>query len=461
MKTNNKINLTVITGLFLLLTFIFAGCEAKEDGETYIVDFYFDDMMVDSLDVQKGYKIPKTDNTIKAHACERGLYRGTTEDIDKFWTVYGGSNAGEIWDFNQPVNENLTLTAVYGIPPEKVLIGGRGKDFYDNVMTYINDRKNTGSYIMVLGEDAGVKENEGAGIKNREVKNVTFSPGVDLTIIGIGGERTISTKDSGVLVLPGNSDAPIKLTIGNNITIEGGEASSNRGMIQVGAWQGGDMEVVFTMLDGSKITGYTTEFGGSTVIVHGASDKLNNKVLFHMKGGIITGNVNLWKGGGSNPGVSINRAKIIIEGNAQITGNIGFGGDMAYGYDAGWPIPEEIFIELKGNATIGEFFLFANRGTPEARSPNIRIHDGWSGKIHKLNLGRTGYVTDPYYWVSYSFLRNASTIGTTAVGTISAFIPNISLGESFRFDLGHMSPQGDLKLEEYEINPNNGRLRRR
>jgi len=466
-----KKRIAALIVFFLIFVFLFAGCDSEGDAEYYSVDFYLSGSQFrgSTVEVRKGYTIPMTNETIAAYACGRGLYKGTTQDISSFWRIFDGVKNDIIWDFGQPVTRDLILMADLGNQPEKIIIAGRGKDFYDNAMSYINDPKNAGGYIMVLGEDAGVRENEGDGIKNREVNSVTFSSGVDLTIIGIGGERTIYTKGNGVFVLPGNAEAPIKLTLGNNITVRGNLTRSGDGMIKVGNALGGDMEILFTMLDGSKVTGYTNSFpsngaGNAAIVVEGYADKRGNKITFHMKGGIVTGNENAWTGGTSGSGVTVRRGNILLEGNAVITGNTGFGGDIACGMNAGWPLPEDLFIEIKDNATIGEVFLFTNRGESypmtNSNAPHIKIHGGWTGQINKLNLGWTRDSSREHY-MSYSILRNASASGignlAAQVGSIAAFIPKITLGDFFQWETGYRSEPNEI-FDNYIIRADWGRL---
>jgi len=474
MNKAKRCNLTAgpmaIALLFLVFSFLFTftGCDTGSGNGTFQVSFFLDNnpFQGSSMDVKNGYKIPMTNEIIAAHAGGRGLYKGTTEDLQKFWTVLSGPGIGQIWDFNSPVTGDMMLMANSGTPPVMVPMGGKGKEFYDSAMTYINDRRYAGSYIMALGEDAGQMEDEAAGIKYKEVNDVTFSPGVDLTIIGIGGERTINTKGSRVLVLPGDAEAPISLTLGSNVTIRGSEATSSQGMIRVGDALGGDNQITFTMLDGSKITGYYSDrpgsaVGGGAVVVYGSENKRNNKVLFQMKGGEITGNSNLWLGGQESAGVALNRANMIMEGNAKITGNPGFGGDVSLGVNSDYPMPDNLFVEIQDNAAIGVVFLFASVAAPASGylSPFIKIHDGWSGKIDKLNLG--WYVVDgktpptlPDYWVNNPCIRNASATGS-AVGTITPFISNITLGGSFHWNTGLFWDDG---FAGYRINTATGML---
>lgn len=237
-------------------------------------------------------------------------------------------------------------------------------------------------------------------------------------------------------------------------------------MIRVGNGQTGNMEITFTMLPGSKITGYETDRSGSgvgsgAVVVSGSETKRGSKITFYMKGGEITGNCNLRKGGQNSAGVTLNRANMIMEGDAKITGNTGFGGDIAYGFNSDYPMPDNLFVEIKDNAEIGELFLYASVSSPGSgyQSPHIKIHDGWNGNIDKLNLGfyevdgKTAPVM-PNYWEDNACVRNASESGS-AIGTINSFVAKITLGYIFQWNSGQTWPDA---LNGYRINISNGRI---
>jgi len=112
--------------------------------------------------------------------------------------------------------------------------------------------------------------------------NVTLStaPSIttgNLTIIGIGGERTITPATNGRVFNREASAGRGSLTIGRNITLAGRSSAGNTHMIRL--MNGNN----FTMLDGSKITGFTTSHEAGAVYVASGS-------TFTMHGGEITGN---------------------------------------------------------------------------------------------------------------------------------------------------------------------------
>lgn len=457
-----------------VFVFFLAGCSMDDNG-TYKVEFYLDGSQYDVLYVKKDFKIPRTDKTISAHFAEQGLYMKPrawdqvnpddqynvqilddyiTNNIEGyFWTVSGGAKDGTIWDYDAPVTEDMSLAANSIDPPFNFNIPGIKKTFYDMAMNQVNNILTMGIYVLLMREDAGLPDNEALGLYEREVNNVTFVPGVHLAIIGIGSERTIYGSGSGMFVLPNNTAyAGISLTLGNNITIKGRMGDSALGMIRVGGSlpnpvAGGGHPVTFTMLPGSKVTGYTIRnnygTGGAAISVEGLSTSTN--VLFRMEGGTVTANSNLCEGGGIGSGVILNNARMLMSGNATITGNSGFGGDMAFGMGAG---SNNFYLELADNATIGEIFLFNNSVSTPVN--NIRIDTGWSGSIHKLNLGWGG--TDNFAfnsWLTNSVITNPSG------GAIAGFLDNITLGDTFQWSNGDLTPNG---LDAYMINSSNGRL---
>jgi len=490
MKIFTGYNQTIINRIFIIILFcsftlLFTGCEI-ENNETYNVEFHLDGLLIEKLEVKKGYKIPATNKTISAHAAEQGLYmkpRIWEEDnpdsqynsvvveqymqllTDYFWSVEGGKNDGNIWDFNDPVTEDLKLTVTNPVStdllPVKFIIAGKGKTYYDMAMKHVTGSVfNMGVYVFLLREDMGEPDNAVLGLYEREVNNVTFIPGAHLGIIGIGQERTIYGKGNGMFVLPRSVTwAGASLTLGNNVTVKGRVSENGLGLIRVGDAAVGppgasgvsSRSIVFTMLPGSKVTGYTirnnlgidSSFGGGAAVsVEGISGSTN--VLFQMKGGEITGNSNLWEDGMIGSGVTINNARMIMGGNAKITGNKGFGGDLAFGMSTG---SSNFYLELGDNATIGEIFSFNNSTASPAN--NIRINTGWIGSIDKLNLGHGGTGSFTFNsWMSNAIVSNPS-------GTITGFLNNITLGDTFQWNNGNLVPDG---LKDYMINSANGRL---
>jgi len=140
---------------------------------------------------------------------------------------------------------------------------------------------NPGEYTLLVGENTSLPGHTTGGLNASDAS---------LTIIGIGGARTISLSSNGRMFTVGaTGQTGISLTIGNNITLVG------RNTAAVGANNNQPLVVVqngasLTMNAGARITGNTTGGAGAAgqaggVRVTGAGS------LFTMNGGVISGNV--------------------------------------------------------------------------------------------------------------------------------------------------------------------------
>ena len=134
-----------------------------------------------------------------------------------------------------------------------------------------------GSYTIVLDEDIEVPRRVQLGNTTAFLLNsaaVNGKTGVTITLIGLGGERTIYVSgNSGIFRIYN-----CRLILGNNITLDG-QRSNNYSLVGVATT---DLDVVpeFQMLDGPKITGNRET----------AVDASFN-TMFIMKGGEIYDNV--------------------------------------------------------------------------------------------------------------------------------------------------------------------------
>jgi predicted outer membrane repeat protein len=116
----------------------------------------------------------------------------------------------------------------------------------------------------------------------------TGKSNIGITLIGTGGERTISLSSDGSMFTVGADTAPgarvgITLTLGNNVTLLG-RSANNAALITI-------YNNTLVMDTGSKITGNTntTRDGGGVALYSGT---------FTMNGGEISGNTARWVGGG-------------------------------------------------------------------------------------------------------------------------------------------------------------------
>jgi hypothetical protein len=230
------------------------------------------------------------------------------------------------------------------------------------------------------------------------------APNTDLTIIGIGGPREIrfiNTADDQMLFSVGpaenGTDASIRLTLGNNITLvgrtEGRHGQANNTQPLVRARNGGRLY----MLDGSKITGHTTSSHWGAVAVHEGG-------VFTMSGGTITGNASTQAATNAAGGFVIGS-----EGSRfYMTG--GSIRENTRGTDT--VVPSDVlafaavdYFTLSGDAAIYHLTLEAGISI----NSFITVGTGWSGSVDRLDLRST---TNPHLWAGRTVLQTAG--GLTA-----------------------------------------------
>ena len=164
-------------------------------------------------------------------------------------------------------------------------------------VTYIN--ANVNEYTLLIDADINAGDQL---LDNDDVK---------LTIIGIGGERTIQYNGAANSYLFEITADRASLTLGQNVTLKGIPNST----VNLVCVTGGSSSVLI-MLDGSKITGHTTSADG-TVFIGGAYTNNYNSLIMH--GGEITGNHSTSAAGSG--GVYLYYYGSIIMDGGSITGN--------------------------------------------------------------------------------------------------------------------------------------------
>jgi len=231
----------------------------------------------------------------------------------------------------------------------------------------VADGNPDGEYTLLISENITTGGDRGINRANRQ-----------LTIIGIGGERTIRRTEQGSLFVVGatNVEENISLTIGNNITLVGrtdGEhgADSHNSTAVVNVRNGAS----FVMLDGSKITGNTSTATTDTT-GQGAAVVVQSGASFTMKGGSITGNAATSTTTNSTGGVWLQQenSTFVMEGGS-VSGNNAFA-DVYIASNSGFG------LTLSGNAAIGDISL---NGTDTTRG-GINVAGGWTGSVDILNL---------------------------------------------------------------------------
>jgi len=218
-----------------------------------------------------------------------GLYAGAPPA----YTFAGWQNNGEAFNFTTPVAANITLTAHWA-EPDVTPIGAVTANDLDAAVVHIN--VTPGEYTLLIDD------NINAGAQTLNVANVK------LTIIGIGGERTIqyTGADNARFFDINNS---VSLTLGNNITLRGRENGSSVGFMRV-------LNGNLIMLVGSKITGdNTSSVNGGIVTISGVNSS------FTMQGGEITGNHNRDGSSASSGGVRVGSSATFTITGGSITGN--------------------------------------------------------------------------------------------------------------------------------------------
>jgi hypothetical protein len=246
---------------------------------------------------------------------------------------------------------------------------------------------------------------------------------IGITLIGIGGVRTISLSSQGSLFTVGTG---VTLTLGNNITLQG-LSDNNASLVQI--YRSGTL----VMDEGSKITGNITTVGvvgGGGVNVNGGTFTMNGgeisgntiapsdgnggggvrvyNATFTMNGGEISGNTATAGGG-----VMINSATFImndgkISGNITRNSNFGGGGGVNVNYNA-------TFImnggEISGNTAVwgGGVIVYLDS--------TFRITNGtiYGSNEPNTNLRNTDFFDDYYEGAAL----NVSTNATAQRGTFS------------------------------------------
>ena len=216
-----------------------------------------------------------------------GLYLGTPPVNTFIEWQYNGT----AFNFDSPITSNITLTAYYSLPLVDTVVANNVADAVD----YVRTNANQGEFTLILSQNFTAED-----VLNFNTANMK------LTIIGIGSERTIQvgSVDNRLFLLNANE---VSLTLGQNITLNGINNSTNS-LVQV---SNGNL----TMLNGSKITGHTTDILGGVVGVTGINSN------FTMNGGEITGNHNDSTNASASGGIIITTNATFTMSGGSITGN--------------------------------------------------------------------------------------------------------------------------------------------
>ena len=223
--------------------------------------------------VQEGNKAVEPIGVIKELP---GLYRGSSP----MGTLVGWYNEDSKWDFNAPVNDDITLKAEWEFPNLVDVSKQKGDNIVEKAVYYIKGAEvYTGGHTLFLDTDLGIKP--------QKLDEELFA----LTIVGFGGVRTIRLADgqSGALFFLGDEEThsiPVGLTLEKNIILEGKTNNTDSVVIL------NSSNAQFLMRSGSKITGNSINLNGingTNPINKAAAIGIINGT-FTMEGGEITGN---------------------------------------------------------------------------------------------------------------------------------------------------------------------------
>lgn len=284
-----------LIAIIVLIGFIAVSCE--EELGTFTVTFDSDGgTSVPSQTVEAGgFRPTRPANPSKAFTpTVAGLYEGST--LSYTFVEWRKPN-GTAWIFDMDtVSSDITLKAHWTAPAP---ISGVEANDLQAAVAHANTN-NTRSFTMFIDQDI----NSGSVFLNAE--------GANLTIIGIGEERTIQYNGNvgWQLITLGSFFTTSNFTLGNNITLRGITNATSR-LIDIDAGR-------LTMKAGSKITGHSTTFRIGAVSISGANARLI------IEGGEISGNRsrNMDVGDGAVGGVSVSNGGHFTMTSGTLSGNM-------------------------------------------------------------------------------------------------------------------------------------------
>jgi len=244
--------------------------------------------------VLRGAWAAKPEPPVKVTASQAsGLY-------DNYGLIFDGwyaAGATQPYNFDQPVNANLTLTARWGAAWPYIDVSAEtGANLVEKAISYAKANAAAGKAFTLF-----VESGYPVGAQS------SFPTHFNLTIIGTGAERTLTYNGDPAFPLFTLNTASASLTLGNNITLRG-ISNGTTSLVHV---TGG----TFTMEAGSKITAHTTSYYGGAVYAGVAGTRLI------INGGEISGNTSTNNNTYAAGGVVINSATFIMTGG-KITGNL-------------------------------------------------------------------------------------------------------------------------------------------
>jgi hypothetical protein len=353
-------------------------------------------------------------------ATTAGLYRNAYQ-FDGWHT-----EEGELFDFDTPITEDITLTARWSNPP--VTLTGTS-DVVTNAVDFINE--NPGGYTLLVDADVSVLTQQNLSANNTQ-----------LTLLGISSTKTItlggSTTSASLFSVRGNNTT---LTLGNSITIKGkaktnGNAQSSACLITIG-YTG--IISTFIMKSGSKIEGHATSHPVPAVYISPNS-------TFIMEGGAITGNEGTGLASRPNDTAAVQCNGTFVMSGGSITGNTGTPDAADFNTNSS---PS---IILSGNAQIGGFSILINNSEIfiEVGSSNVRIGKLSLGLTNNSSATNTNTVRD--YWLTKPVIKAAE--GYALPNSLTG-AGNIIEGYG-KFLANMISNQTSIAISNYRIVNENG-----
>ena len=283
-----------------------------------------------------------------------GLYAFAKQDLPGY-VFAGWYNEGTSFDFGTPITAAVSLVAQWMLPAEiPPSIAGITANDVAAAIAYVNT--NPGAFTLVIDEDVFA------------APQMLSVGGVELTIIGLGEPREIRLNAQGSLFNVGSTQQMgVNLTLGNNITLVGlrngrhGATVDNNSNV---VWVYDDG--IFTMLEGSRVTGNTAPVSAINIQSAGS---------FVMLGGEITGNVSTGTGAWGVGGLRLfsNSSATLAGGRITENTNVIFG-DVVVGSTTN--------LTLSGSAEIGTVTI-ASRPQDNVF---ITVVPGWMGNVNAINL---------------------------------------------------------------------------
>jgi hypothetical protein len=234
--------------------------------------------------------------------------------------------------------------------------------------------------------------------------NDRIQPGgnTNITLLGVDKERTLyRTEPPGefLTLLWQNT----KLTLGDKVTLDGSKMQNNIApLVRIGDYS------VFTMLDGSKITGNNNTYS----INHNSGGAVQVQSYFEakfiMEGGIITGNKASAYGGG----VHVLSGSFEMRGG-EITGNEAYLGSDVSLYRISGAEMYQPTLKLKDNSKIGNLTLFTNYGYGIATAT---INGNFTGSVGSLDMvGEHSFTNIKDMWVDKQIIKSEGITLTSAM----------------------------------------------